>query len=50
MGEVGGPFVSQAEGITEGSLVEAEAMVSYGKGCELAGGTLFTCQLFCPLK
>ena len=27
----------------EGSLMEAEAMVGNGEGCEPAGGSLFTC-------
>ena len=34
MEEVGGSVVSQAESVVEGSLVEAEAMVSYRNGCE----------------
>ena len=39
----GAPVVSQAEGVAEGSLMEAEAMVGNGEGCEPAGGSLFTC-------
>ena len=40
MEEVRAPVVSQTEVITEGSLVEAETMVGYGKGCEPTGGSL----------
>ena len=42
MGEVGGSSCI-SECVVEGSLVEAEALVSYEEGCEPAGGPLLTC-------